>query len=67
MKIALLFILSKYYDLMIQVIDYFKYFGLSILGFCHLIPIFYTRYTSSTTPGKVLSAKVFMHLIILLE
>ena len=37
MGIALLFILSLYFDLMIQVVDYSKYFRFFILGLCHLM------------------------------
>ena len=35
MKIALLFMLSYYFDLMIQTLDYSKYSEFFILGFFH--------------------------------
>ena len=37
MEIALLFMLSQYFDLMIQAVDYSKYFESSIQGLCHLM------------------------------
>ena len=37
MRIVLLFMLSQYFDLMIQAVDYSKYFGSSIQDFRHLI------------------------------
>ena len=39
MKIAFLFMLSQYFDLMSQALDYSKYSKFFILGFCYLLAL----------------------------
>ena len=72
MGIALLFMLSQYFDLMIQAVDYSKYSGFSIRGLRHLmlsilhqIHIFVnSRYTSLSTPDSALPSQALIHPIV---
>ena len=72
MGIALLFKLSYYFNLMIQVLDNLKYSGFLILGFCHFcsfIPhrcfVFYTKYISSIIFDLLFLAKSLIYLFVL--